>query len=132
MKLYKFVKQGRGGVLGSLANKVAYPETPITVYEPGKDTYPEYGHLMCYGSVREGHSFLEQPGYQLWLVDADVVDVDVPRIVGPSMFPYRWEIVKRFWRNYARFLETEPWHHTVPTPPRTVFCSRVRLVEFIG
>lgn len=139
MKLYKFVRKYLDGygnvVLGSLRHKCGYisldemPKLPLATYVPGQDTVPETGYLMCYKGIRKDDVLAD--GWELWEVDADVVDVQVPRLLAPT--DKLQAHLKVFWEDPDQYLNLFRSHHnTIRTPAQTIFCSRVRLVEQVA
>lgn len=130
----KWIKHYPDGTLGSVSfviQKPGFEKLPLAIYEPGKDTKPEVGYLMCWKGVRE--SDIERAGVEkdicLWEVEVEVADVSVPYLAHPWQVKTGRITIQEFWANPKGFKEgVEPFNgHRTPT--QTVFCTRVRLIK---
>ena len=141
MKLLKFVKRydtPKGVVRGSVtwsAGLLAIdepPEIPLVEYAINGDTYPDHGLLMCFKAVSEEARKKMDAGVELWEVGADRVAILVPKVIYPPHLKLFPSSVITFWRNSGRGIPSWLETKTIDTPPLTVFCSRVRLLEQVA
>jgi len=124
----KWIRQYANGVWGSLSNSVnpsPFHATPLQVYKPGVDIYPNHGFLICWNGIPDPSRQNNIPTY-LWEIDVDVADVKISQLVAPNCL--NLANLQQFWKDPEAFIKTTTTL-LCRVPANTVFCSRVKLIR---